>query len=148
MVGVISVVGAILLRMGLQWVLGKKLGTVITVLWTILVIFFSLFKMAPPFPIGIFKGMSCTTATFILIGIVVAPFVIAKIAIQGSTGETAKAWLGGFLFCVMTVYFVGVWALSSFLDIDTNNQSLYEHSNYSITNVNDCQFMQNGTYHI
>lgn len=134
MVGVVAVISAILLRMGLQWVLGKKMGTIITVLWTVLVVFFSLFKMAPPFPIGIFRGLSCTVSTFILIGVVIAPFIIAKIAIQSATGETAKSWFGGFLFCVMTVYFLGVWALASALSSNSNNQSLYERTNSITTN--------------
>lgn len=112
----IAVIAAVLLRIGLQWIFGKGWGLFITFLWWVAFVYFGLIKFAPPFPIHLFKGASYTAGTFSVLGIILAPFIIAKIGIQASTQNKAKAWVGGFLFCFMSLSIVVVWALVSSFD--------------------------------
>jgi hypothetical protein len=112
----IAVIAAVLLRIGLQWIFGKGWGLFITFLWWATFVYFGLIKFAPPFPIHLFKGASFTAGTFSVLGIIFAPFIIAKIGIEASTQNKAKAWVGGFLFCFMSLSIVVVWALVSSFD--------------------------------
>ena len=114
---VIGTIAALLIRIGLQWIFGKGWGLFLTFLWLAAFVFFGLTKVAPPFPFHLFKGASFTAGTFIALGVIFAPFIIAKIGIQGSTQDKAKAWVGGFLFFFMSLSVVAVWFLMSALDL-------------------------------
>jgi hypothetical protein len=113
---VIGVIAAVLIRIGLQWIFGKGWGWFLTLLWMGVFFFFALSKAAPPFPIGLFKGASYTTGTFAALGVILAPLIIGKVAIQESTQDKAKAWVGGFLFCFMSLSVIVVWGIMSALD--------------------------------
>ena len=112
----IGVIAAFLIRIGLQWIFGKGWGLYLAFLWLAAFVFFGLSKVAPLFPIELFKGASYTAGTFSVIGIIFVPLIIAKIAIQESTQNKAKAWVGGFLFCFMSLSVVSMWFLMSVLD--------------------------------
>jgi hypothetical protein len=122
----IGVILGLLLRLGLQWIFGKGWGLFLTFLWLCIFLFFGLSTLAPTFPASLFKDISCTVATFAILGIIVVPFLLAKVAIQESTGSKAKGWLGGFLFCMMTTSIIVVWGIvSSFhngAEVDQDHQ--------------------------
>lgn len=116
MAAIVGVFLGLLLRTVLQWILGKGWGLFFTLFWLAAFVFFGLSKLSPPFPFELLRGASATVITFSIIGVIVVPFAVAKIAIQESTNNAVKAWTGGILFCLMTASILMVWAVMTPMD--------------------------------
>jgi hypothetical protein len=120
---VIAVIIGNVFRMGLQWIFGKGLSLFWTFVWLVAFVYFGLSKFAPAFPFALFKGTSYTAATFAVLGVIVAPFIVAKMVIQETTRSSAKAWVGGFIFGFMSLSIVLVWMIVSSFDLGKANEN-------------------------
>lgn len=106
---------AFIVRFGLQWIFGKSWSIFLIFLWLALFLFFSLCKSAPLFPLEMLKGASCTKATLTILTLTFVPFIVAKVAIQNATGESAKSWVGGFLISLMGAGLLVSWLIGTFI---------------------------------
>ena len=113
MAGVIGVIVGMILFHGWKWILGKGGSLIISVIWLASTLFFGLSTLAPTFPIGWFKGMTCTSGTFLLLAVFFLSFFLAKAGIESATNSKAKGWVGGILAMLMATSFLGVWFICS-----------------------------------